>query len=403
MQITLPRAALVEDLRLAERLLPVRSPEPALRYVLLRAGGRGTTLLATDRELSLWLDQEAVVERPGSALLPLRHLLPLLRESEAETLRLELADGVLRLRAGGLTGRLRSPDPADFPAPAPFPPRAHALLPAEPLRQAIRRTLFAAANEPGCCLPYLLEAVLCELGRDRLRLVASDNRRLAAADVPVQAGGFGRPRRLLMSVRALALLGRLARDESGPVRAFFGPPAGFFRLGRATFAARLLRGQFPDWDLALPADGRRVAELPAGALLAAVRQAAVLRERVQPRVLLRLEPGRLLLESSQSGVGSARVEQAAEYAAEPLAVAFNPAFLLDLLRSLEPDVTLRLELSGADGPAVFSTADGYRHVLMPLRAAPARGSAAAPEPVFGGGRRRSGQGMAARGQAASSR
>src|SRR5205085_1841974 len=84
------------------------------------------------------------------------------------------------------------------------------------------------------------------------------------------------------------------------------------------------------------------------------RQAAVLRERVQPRVLLRLEPGRLLLESSQAGVGSARVEQAAEYAADPLAVAFNPAFLLDLLRSLEPDVTLRLELSGADGPAVFS-------------------------------------------------
>src|SRR5205085_1841973 len=110
----------------------------------------------------------------------------------------------------------RSPDPADFPSPGPFPPRAHALLPAEPLRQAVRRTLFAAANEPGCCLPYLLEAVLCELGRDRLRLVASDNRRLAAADVPVPAGR--RAARARAAARAAAARARPAAAGVQPGR-----------------------------------------------------------------------------------------------------------------------------------------------------------------------------------------
>src|SRR5262249_32956033 len=146
--------------------------------------------------------------------------------------------------------------------PGPFPPRAHALLPAGPLRRAIRRTLFAAAPSAAHFRDYLLEAVLCEPGADLLRLVASDNRRLAVAEVPVLAhDGIDHPRRLLLSVKALALLGGLAGDEEGPVRAFFGPPQAFFRVGRATLAARLLRGRFPEWRPAVPSGGRQVVEL----------------------------------------------------------------------------------------------------------------------------------------------
>ena len=45
----------------------------------------------------------------------------------------------------------------------------------------------------------------------------------------------------------------------------------------------------------------------------------------------------------------------------------------ELLRALEGEETVRLELGGPDGAALFAV-DGYRHVLMPL--------AAVPEPVF---------------------
>ena len=98
-------------------------------------------------------------------------------------------------------------DPERFPDPGPFPPRAHALLPAAPLRQAIRRTLFAAATGPGHFRDYLLQGLLCEVGADRLWLVASDNRRLAVAEVPLLAGGSTeRTRRVLLSVKTLDLL-----------------------------------------------------------------------------------------------------------------------------------------------------------------------------------------------------
>ncbi len=55
MQVVVPRAALVEALRLAEPLLPFRSPEPLLQHVLLQANPHDCTLLAFDREVALWL------------------------------------------------------------------------------------------------------------------------------------------------------------------------------------------------------------------------------------------------------------------------------------------------------------------------------------------------------------
>jgi DNA polymerase-3 subunit beta len=377
MQVVLPRAPLVEDLRLAERLLPLHSTEPLLENVLLRAGERDCTLLAYDREVALWLRLAGEVERPGAALLPGRRLLALLRQADAEAIRLERAGDVVRLRAPGLTCELVAGDPDRFPDPGTFPARAHALLPAGPLGQALRRTLFAAAPGPGHYRDYLLEAVLCEAAPDGLRLVASDNRRLAVAEVPLPgASADGRRRRLLLSVKALALLGRLAQGEEGSARACFGPPLAFFRLGRATLAARLLRGRFPNWASALPDAPRPAINLPVAALLAGVRQAAVLREPAFARMRVLLEPGRLVLESRQAGAGTITVEHAVAHDGETRSAEFNPVYLLELLRALEGEETARLELGEPGEPTLFVAGD-YRHVLMTLRPA-----TPAPEPVF---------------------
>src|SRR4051812_7773792 len=174
MHLILARQPLLEALRLAEPLLPPRSPEPLLEHVLLRAESVGCTLLACEREVSLCLPVAADVRRPGAALVPGRRLAALLRQVEAGAVELRADAAAVRLGAPGLTCRLPTADPAHFPHPAPLPARADALLPAGPLAAALRRTLFAAAPGPGCCRHYLLEAVLCEAGAGGLRLVASD-------------------------------------------------------------------------------------------------------------------------------------------------------------------------------------------------------------------------------------
>src|SRR5262249_2839257 len=111
MRVTLARAALLTDLRLPDRVLPARSPEPPVECVLLRTTDLGCTLLAYDREVALWLDLPAHAERPGAVLLPARQTLALLRESSADTLQIARTDDGICLQADGLTCRLLSPFP----------------------------------------------------------------------------------------------------------------------------------------------------------------------------------------------------------------------------------------------------------------------------------------------------
>lgn len=106
----------------------------------------------------------------------------------------------------------------------------------------------------------------------------------------------------------------------------------------------------------------------------------MLREPTYARLLVRLEPGRLVLESRQAGAGSVAVELAVGYEGDLRTAEFNPAYLLQLLRALDAEETVRMELGGPREAAVFAAASGYRHMLMTLRTA-----SPAPEPVFASG------------------
>src|SRR4051812_20322867 len=103
MEVLLSRAGLVEALRLTEPLLPLRSPEPLLEHVLLKADGNDCTLLAYDREVALRWRLDAEVVRPGAALLHGRRLLALLRQAQDGSLQVEAHGETVRLRSTGLT------------------------------------------------------------------------------------------------------------------------------------------------------------------------------------------------------------------------------------------------------------------------------------------------------------
>ncbi len=143
---------------------------------------------------------------------------------------------------------------------------------------------------------------------DRARLVASDNSRLAVAEVPLdRTGERPVPCRRLLPAPALELLARVAAGQEGLVRFAFGKTEALFRAGPAALAARYVAGAFPPWRKALPGPSRYAVPVRVGPFLTAVRQAAAAREPQDGRLLLRFGTGRVLLESCRPGQGRARV------------------------------------------------------------------------------------------------
>jgi DNA polymerase-3 subunit beta len=309
----------------------------------------------------------ARTEWGGQALIPARQFAGILREAGEEELTIVSEPGRVWVRATDAEFELRGDDPALFPALPPFPEGLADELPAEALRLAIGRTLFAAGRDESA---HSVRGVLWEVEPDRVRLVATDNRRLAVAELPArarreQAG----PQQAVVPVEAMQLLERLAGLLGAPVRVLFRPNQVFFRSESATLCARLPGGPFPPWRKALAGEPRYRLLLPVGPFLSGVRQAAVLRDRADTRVLLRFQGSRVTLRSRLRGTGRAWVQQALVFpcAREPVEVAFNPTYLAEMLRVLDEEATVQLALRDPDAPALFCAGEDYKHVLMPLR------------------------------------
>ena len=381
MRLLVERNLLLEGCRLAGRLLPARTTDPARAHLLLQAGDAVCTLHAAGFDTGLRLGLPAEVEQPGQVLLPARQALAILREAEAEVLLLETAPGRVRVLGEGAEFDLAAPEPQRLAPVEPFPGGACHSLAAAELCRALRRTLFAAGQRTS---RYALHGILWEVEPDRLRLVATDNRRLAVAELPAtNHGEHLTPARRLLPASALALLAKLAtsspqplspggrgvgvRRQEGDVRVVLGARQAFFQAGTATLRVRYVEGNFPSWRRALPERTRHVVPVAVGSLLTAARQAAAVREREGGRLLLHFEPGKVTLESRRRGEGRARVRRRLPLSGAAVEVALNPRYLVELLAALEPDGALALGVAGPDAPVLATDGDGYRHVIVPLR------------------------------------
>jgi DNA polymerase-3 subunit beta len=67
-----------------------------------------------------------------------------------------------------------------------------------------------------------------------------------------------------------------------------------------------------------------------------------------------------------SAAGRSKVELPLEYDGAPIEIAFDPFFLIDMLKVLGPDDPLVLELTDGNKPALFKSGSDYQYLVMPL-------------------------------------
>jgi hypothetical protein len=116
----------------------------------------------------------------------------------------------------------------------------------------------------------------------------------------------------------------------------------------------------------IPAAPRALVPVAVGPLLSAVRRAAAVREPQGGRLTVRFEPGRVLVESCRPGQGRARVRQYLPLSGATVEVPLRSRDVVELLTAVGPEAGLLLGMTGPESPVLAVTADGYRHVLMPL-------------------------------------
>ena len=372
MKVTCQRDGLLTACQLVSAAVAARTTKPILSNVKAVAEGDGLTLIAFDTEVGIRYELRGImVGRNGAAILPISHLVQILRESRDDDVSLDATDAGTKIRAG--TSRFEMPSyPVDeFPdIPAFDDGGRHHEITAGVLRTMIKRTAFAADKKDST--RFALSGVLWEAEGKTARLVATDSKRLAVCEG--EAALYGPPEATkgshLVPAKTMTLLERNLTDDGELVRIGLRPNEALFQTERAMIYSRLVEGRYPPYRDIIGQTRKQAGvkvPLPVGEFLSRVRQAAIMTDDESKRVDMTFEAGKVTMQARGAETGSSEVEMALpEYDGPEVKIAFDPQYLVEFLRALEGEPAVILEMSDGTKPALFKCGDGYQYLVMPL-------------------------------------
>ena len=362
MKVIAQTDGLTEALSLVGSIVATRTPKPVLQCVKLIAADGVLTLLATDLEAGCRYHLPQVeIKEEGQALIPADRLAAIVRESQEDTLTLEVNKETCTITGTGSRFTIYGFDAGEFPPVVDFGEEADAEVSAEVLNDLISKTLFATAKEHS---RYAISGVLWEITGKKLQLVATDGYRLALAKGTL-INQAKREASAIVPAKLMSLIQRIAGNTEQTLAVRITDSQILIRSANAVLVSNLVQGNFPKYGDVIPRDCQRKATIDTGAFLHRIRQAALLTNEESKGVRLSFSPGSLTMTSRAPETGEAEVKAAIEYEGDPLEIGFNPAYLTDALKVVQTDKIV-LEMNAANKPGLIKAGTDFLYMLMPL-------------------------------------
>lgn len=369
MKFRCERDVLVEAVGIAERAVASRGGAlPVLSGVEISAGEGTLDVVGSDLELTIRVQVPAEVVEPGRVVVPAKLFDAVVSRLRAGAVEAETGGEDLLVSAGSARVAVRLLPADDFPRIT-APTGSATEIAAEPFVDALRQVIPAASRDDA--RPILTGVLLTSTGVG-LRLVATDSYRLAVRDIPgLSLVGAGA--RVLVGARALGEVQRTF--GAGTLRVTWGERDVEFSDGRRWVHARLIEGEFPNYEQLIPAGHPNRLTAAKGALEEAIRLMQTIGERDTTPVRLSIGTAGVEISASSQERAEATETLDAKYEGNDVRVAFNPQFLLEGILAV-PGEEVVIELVDNDPganlvlkPAVIRGTEGeeFRYILMPVR------------------------------------
>ncbi len=365
MNLTITRPNLQQAVSAVASCLPSKSSLPVLSNLLIETVDGGLRASGTDLDNWVRTSAPADVKTPGSITVPgktLQDLVAVLADApvsiQVQGEQFEVNCGRSRVKINGLpTEEFPSLPEVDFEQGWSVAPKA--------VQELIERTSFAVATEES---RPLLNGVLWELREDEMRMVATNGHRLARTAVKVDFSGT-EAKNFIVPPAGLHHAQRLFKEADEEIKVAVGGNYLGFRHGGTEVYSRLFEGTYPNYEQVIPKDNDRVALAGREELERTVKRMAVMTSSATNKVKLSFAPERLHLNVTTPDLGEAHDELDIEYSGEPLEIAFNASYLLDLLKAVPGD-EVKMAFKTAERAAVIEPAADadfdYLCLVMPL-------------------------------------
>ncbi|NQT90602.1 MAG: DNA polymerase III subunit beta [Candidatus Omnitrophica bacterium] len=362
MRIKVEKEILLERIQAIAGVVNSKNTLPILSNILIEAGKDGLKCTTTNLDIGMTTTIPADVLEEGAITTPAKRLTDIIRELPDATIEISAKkNNMVVVESGGIVFKVLGVPKEEFPKLPQFTDKEEMVLEQSMFRKMLGMSSFAMSNDE---TRYVLNGICLIITKDKIRMVATDGRRLAIVNQKNDTK-LKTEKKVIIPTKTVQELARSLQEE-GEVSIVFSKNQIMFRANGLVVVSRLIEGEFPNYEQAIPKEIKTKLKIDAQKLCSAIKRANLLTTVESQAIKLQLSKNSLVVSKSTPEVGEVKEDIEAEYSGEEFVIGFNPTYLLDVLKNIDQQ-SLEIELTGPDKPGVIRGEEGYIYIVLPMQ------------------------------------
>ena len=355
---------LVRGLQLIIGVITTKNTLPILSNTLIQTKGKYLELVATDLDVGITTSIPIEVVEEGAITVPAKKFTDIIKELPDAPITLTTKkNNMVNIECENTFFKVMGIPKEEFPKLPEQTDKNRVMLPQRILKEMLIMTFFAVSHDE---TRYILNGILFILNEKEIKLVATDGRRLVIIKKVVDLSKNINIK-LVVPTKAIQEINRIITNE-GEATITFDENQAMFVLNNSIIISRLIEGEFPNHEQAIPKQSKDKLTINKDKFLFAIKRASLITTPDSQAIRLDVAKDKVVVSKHTPNVGEAREELDCKYTGGEFFIGFNPNYLLDGLKNIKQE-QLNIEFSGSEKPAVVRGGDDYLYIVLPMQIA----------------------------------
>jgi DNA polymerase-3 subunit beta len=363
MKFICEKTILQESISTAQKAVTGKSTMNILEGILLIAKNNELTLIGSDIDLSIETKVKADILEEGSIVVDSKLFGELIKKLPNSSVQIEtLENNSLEVICEKSKAVLKYMNSDDFPSLPKINENMIFSISQKLLKNMIKGTIFATAQDE---IRPILTGVKFEIKDKKLNLVALDGLRLALRSEEVDNDNTISA---VIPGKTLSEVSKVLEDSEENVNITFTPNHILFNLSSTKIISRLLEGEFINYNSIIPDEYNLKVVVKRNEFLDCIERASLMAKEGNTNLIkLNIQDDQIVI-TSDSQLGKAREELNVIMQGDPLKIAFNARFLIDVFKIMDEE-EIMLELTSSVSPCVVKNKNknNCTYLVLPVR------------------------------------
>jgi DNA polymerase III subunit beta len=363
MKFTCEKSVLQNSISTVQKAVTGKSTMPILQGILINVLDNEIILSASDKDLSIETKFATEVFENGSIVVDAKLFGEIIRKLPNDVIQINtIGNNTVEIICQKSKFNLIYMNADDFPEMPKINEDMLFKVSQKILKNMIKGTIFATAQDE---TRPILTGILFEVKNDKLNLVALDGYRLALISEYINNENAIS---VVIPGKTLSEVSKILNDDDIDVNITFTPNHILFSLNETRIISRLLEGEFIKYSSIIPNEFNLKIITKRDELISCLERASLLAKEGNTNLIkLSIEDDNMVI-TSNSQLGMVREEINIILQGQPLQIAFNSKYLIDVLKNME-DEEISMEFSSSVSPCIIKNKekDNCTYLVLPVR------------------------------------